>query len=144
MKDFVARLTNEHQTRDPFIIAKNLGIKVIEEPLGKINGYYDGFIHINNKLPKWRKYHVAAYHLFDALTEKDLSFLSYRKELSDKELQKLQNMFTVALLSYDIKSFDDFMKKAKEYDVSEDEAKVLYARTKYILSLLEGESSWLQ
>lgn len=144
MRDFTTRLANEHQTRDPFVIAKNLGIKIIEESLGKINGYYDGFIHINNNLPKWRKYHVAAYHLFDALTEKNLSFLSYRKELSDKELQKLQNMFAVALLSHDIKSFADFLEKAKDYEISDDLAKTLYARTKYIQGLLEGETPWLQ
>lgn len=144
MRDFATRLANEHQTRDPFIIAKNLGIKIIEESLGKINGYYDGFIHINNNLPKWRKYHVAAYHLFDALTEKNLSFLSYKKELSDKELQKLQNMFAVALLSHDVESFTDFLEKAKSYEISDDLAKTLYARTKYIQSLLEGETPCLQ
>lgn len=144
MMDFTTRLANKHQTRDPFIIAKNLGIKIIEESLGKVNGYYDGFIHINNNLPKWRKYHVAAYHLFDALTEKNLSFLSYKKELSDKELQKLQNMFAVALLSHDIESFADFLEKAKDYEIPDDMVKTLYARTKYIQGLLEGETPWLQ
>lgn len=139
MKNFAARIVNQHKSNDPFVISHNLGIKIIEEPLGKVKGYYDGFIHVNSTLPKWQKHHTVAYHLFSALTESEPDFLVYKNSLNEQDLARAQNMFAVALLPY-ISSFDEFREKAQDYDVSNDELKTLYARYLYIQGLL-GDSN---
>lgn len=65
-------LTNEligkFQTRDPIEIAKGLGVHVLYEELGMINGYYNEigdlkFIHINNRLSEEQQLFTAAHEL---------------------------------------------------------------------------------
>lgn len=65
-------LTNEliekFQSRDPIEIAKGLGIRVLYEELGMINGYYNEigdlkFIHINNRLSEEQQIFTAAHEL---------------------------------------------------------------------------------
>ena len=75
MKKVVLELINEHQSRDPFEIADNLGIIVLFEQLGTINGYYNTafrqkFIHINCDLPDYRMKFTAAHELGHAFTPK--------------------------------------------------------------------------
>ena len=65
-------LTNEliekFQSRDPIEIAKGLGIRLLYEELGMINGYYNEigdlkFIHINNRLSEEQEIFTAAHEL---------------------------------------------------------------------------------
>ena len=62
MNKIISKLVNKYQTRNPFELADHLGIIVLFEELGSINGYYntafrqkfiplyaqDIFIKINN------------------------------------------------------------------------------------------------
>lgn len=49
----VDELVRRHESRDPIIIARELGINIVFEKLGSINGYFNSvgrikFIHINS------------------------------------------------------------------------------------------------
>lgn len=79
MKNLSNELVEKFQTRDSFEIAKGLGILVIGEPLGKIDGYYNKIegqkiIHVNTDLPLWlQKFAVGCqlYYVIKDMNRKD-------------------------------------------------------------------------
>jgi Zn-dependent peptidase ImmA (M78 family) len=108
MKNFISRLVNEHMTRNPIEIAENLGIIVLYEPLGSINGYYNTafrqkFIHINRDLPDHRKVFTAAHELGHAILHPNSNtpFLRERTYLSVDKMEIEANSFAVTLLISD-------------------------------------------
>lgn len=80
MKELVNKLIKEHDTRDPKQIAKNLGIHILYENLGKINGYFNiilgvPFIHINQNLPEEKQLFTLAHELGHAILHVDSNTL---------------------------------------------------------------------
>lgn len=72
LKTLIDKLTRKYGTRNPIEIAKALGIIIIYEPLGSINGYYHSayrtkIIHINCALPEHKQIFVAAHELGHAM-----------------------------------------------------------------------------
>lgn len=108
MKKVISKLVKEHQTRNPIEIAENLGIIVLYEPLGSINGYYNiafrqKFIHINRDLPDHRKVFTAAHELGHAILHPNSNtpFLRERTYLSVDRMEVEANKFAVNLLISD-------------------------------------------
>lgn len=108
MKKVVSKLVKEHKTRDPFEIADNLGIIVLFEELGSINGYYNTafrqkFIHINCNLPRYKKIFAAAHELGHALLHPNSNtpFLREKTYLLVDKLEIEANNFAVNLLITD-------------------------------------------
>ncbi|HHX63238.1 MAG TPA: ImmA/IrrE family metallo-endopeptidase [Epulopiscium sp.] len=108
MKRVVLDLIEEHQSRDPFEIADNLGIIVLFEPLGTINGYYNTafrqkFIHINCDIPEYRMKFTAAHELGHALLHPTANtpFMKERTYMSVDKLEIEANKFAVNLLISD-------------------------------------------
>lgn len=108
MKNIIPKLVKEHQTRNPFEIADNLGIIVLFENLGSINGYYNTafrqkFIHINCNLPDYKKLFTAAHELGHALLHPDSNtpFLREKTYMSIDKMEIEANKFAVNLLISD-------------------------------------------
>lgn len=108
MKKVISDLIKEHKTRNPFEIADNLGIIVLFEPLGSINGYYNTafrqkFIHINCDLPTYKRNFTAAHELGHAILHPK-SNTPFMKEMTYLSVDKLEieaNKFAVNLLISD-------------------------------------------
>lgn len=108
MKKVISDLIKEHKTRNPFEIADNLGIIVLYEPLGSINGYYNTafrqkFIHINCDLPCHKRNFTAAHELGHAILHPK-SNTPFMKEMTYLSVDKLEieaNKFAVDLLISD-------------------------------------------
>lgn len=105
MDNLVKKIINYHSTRNPFEIAENLGIIVLYENLGSINGYYNTafrqkFIHININLPGYKQRFTAAHELGHALLhpKSNTPFLKERTYLSVDKLEIEANRFAVNLL----------------------------------------------
>jgi Zn-dependent peptidase ImmA (M78 family) len=108
VKKVVSKLIKEHQTRNPFVIADNLGIIVLYEELGSINGYYNTafrqkFIHINYNLPDHKKLFTAAHELGHALVhpKSNTPFLKESTFFSVDKMEIEANKFAVNLLISD-------------------------------------------
>lgn len=75
-----SKLIEKFQTRDPVEIAKGLGIRVLYEELGMINGYYNEvgtlkFIHVNNRLSEEQQIFTAAHELGHAILHEKTNVL---------------------------------------------------------------------
>lgn len=108
MKEIISKLIKKHKTRNPYDIADNLGIIVLFEDLGSINGYYNTafrqkFIHINCNLPDYKKLFTAAHELGHALLhpKSNTPFLREKTYLSVNKLEIEANKFAVNLLISD-------------------------------------------
>ena len=131
----IANLLKEHETRNPYKIAKELGIVVIEEELGEVFGYYNRFkrikfVHINSRLIGREKLITCAHELGHAVCHPDENTpaLTRSNLVSEYKIEKEANYFATKLLidgshvddcvdgKYDIlkyyglpKSFDRFL-----------------------------------
>lgn len=70
--ELIGNLVKECGTRDPFKIARQKNIIVLEEPLKEIKGYYNKIrriqmIHINDELEYFERMFVCAHELGHAL-----------------------------------------------------------------------------
>ncbi|MFL2104173.1 ImmA/IrrE family metallo-endopeptidase [Mycobacteroides abscessus] len=113
----VTDLVKKHDSRDPFIIAKELGIHIIFEPLGKINGYFnimldEKFIHINENMDEHQQMFTASHELGHALLHSDINamFLVENTYLSISEFENEANAFAIQLLIS-----DDMVEEYKEF-----------------------------
>ena len=132
MKSLVNSLVLKFQTRDPFEIASNLGIVVLEEPLGSINGYYNKildvqFIHVNCELSECQKRFVVAHELGHALLHPDFNFFFLNNEtfFDIGKFEKEADQFAILLIvdknAHDFQTVDElsayygFNEKIKNY-----------------------------
>lgn len=123
MKNLVNKLIKEHETRDPKQIAKNLGIQLLYENLGKINGYFNiilniPFIHINQNLSEEKQLFTLAHELGHAILHVDSNalFLMNHTYQSVAPMEVEANQFAVHLLFSD--EFVDEHKHISVYDLS--------------------------
>lgn len=108
MNQLIAKLVNIHKTRDPMRIAENLGIIILYENLGTINGFFNTvfrqkFIHINENLSTHSQYFTAAHELGHALLhpKANTPFLKEKTYLSVDKLEIEANRFAMNLLISD-------------------------------------------
>ena len=101
----IEQLIRIHETRDPFKIAKENGIFVIEEDLGEVYGYFNSFkrrkfIHINEKLAGSKKVITCSHELGHAfLHPEEMTPALTRKNLvSELKVEKEANYFATKLI----------------------------------------------
>ena len=101
----VLSLVRKYNKRDPFLLAKKLGINVIENDLGEVYGYYTqirriNFILINSKLTESEKRFVVAHELGHAILHSKITTpcLMHLKNINDIKIEYEANKFAVQLL----------------------------------------------
>ena len=101
----VLSLVRQYNQRDPFILAKKLGIEIIENDLGEVFGYYTQinrikFILINSKLSESEKKFVCSHELGHAILHSKIATpcLMHLKNLNDIKVECEANKFAVQLL----------------------------------------------
>lgn len=101
----VETLIRNHNTNNPFYIAKEKGIIVLFEPLGDALGYYNFYvrhqmIHINRDAPSSMKTFICAHELGHALYHSDVNtpFLKKHTLFSADKIEREANLFAVELL----------------------------------------------
>ena len=104
------RIVKRCGTRNPFSVAKDLGIIVLYETLGSIRGYYSKsrrqkFIHINEELSEHAALFVCSHELGHAILHKDANtpFLRSNTLLSVNKYEIEANQFAACLLLPDYK-----------------------------------------
>nr|DAO66721.1 MAG TPA: IrrE protein [Caudoviricetes sp.] len=102
------QLISKYKTNNPQEIAQELGIIILFEPLGEINGYYNTafrqkFIHINNTLVESKQKFTIAHELGHALLhpKANTPFLRDNTLFSINKLEIEANKFVVDLLITD-------------------------------------------
>lgn len=102
------QLINKYKTNNPQEIAQELGIIVLFEPLGEINGYYNTafrqkLIHININLPEHKQQFTIAHELGHALLhpKANTPFLREKTLFSINKLEIEANKFAIDLLITD-------------------------------------------
>lgn len=117
IRGLIRKLERKYQTRNPFDLATSLGILILKEDLGTINGYYNKQfrikqIHINHNLPEHLQILTCAHELGHALLHPNSStpFLRSFTFFSVDRMEIESNKFAVELLIP-----DDFMAEYQEY-----------------------------
>lgn len=107
-------LCQKFGTRNPFKLAESLGIIVLFEPLGAIQGYYNQcfrqkFIHINQDLNEHEARFACAHELAHAVLHPKLNtpFLKRATLFSIDKLERQANCFALDVLydDYDLMPF---------------------------------------
>lgn len=105
VNNIVSRLVRKYSTRNPFELAEGLGIKVLYEELGDINGYYNKplrmkQIHINWNLDDPMKRFTCAHELGHAIIHPDVNtpFLRRHTGLNINKYEIEANKFAACLL----------------------------------------------
>lgn len=98
-------LAKKYDTRNPFDIAKDMGIQVIKENLGSVYGYYNKCfrikqIHINHSLPEHLQLFTAGHELGHAVLHPNTNtpFLKQHTLFSVDRLEAEANKFAIELI----------------------------------------------
>lgn len=117
IKENIKKLVRKYYTRNPFELAAALGIRIIFEELGSINGYYNKQlrmkqIHINCNLPEHMQEYTCAHELGHATMHPNANtpFLRNNTLLSVDKLEIEANKFAVELLitDSDLKEYENY------------------------------------
>lgn len=122
IKNIVQDLINKHQTNDPFVIARQSNIFVIEHDLHEdIYGFYryvrrNKFIFINSNIATHKKYHVCGHELGHSTLHPDLNtpFMKKNTLLSVDKIELEANRFAAELLIPD----ESFIEYNNFYDIA--------------------------
>ena len=121
IKKKIAYLKKKYYTSNPFELADALGILVIKEDLGSIEGYYNKQlrqkqIHINCNLSEKDMLFTCAHELGHALLHPDSNtkFLRDNTLLSVSKLEREANYFAIELLVS-----DETVKEYKNYTIEQ-------------------------
>ena len=98
-------MVKTHETRDPYKIAKEQGIFIVEEDLGEVYGYYNAskrrkFVHINRNLSGCEKRFTCSHELGHAICHPDEATpaLSRSNLVSELKIEKEANYFATKLI----------------------------------------------
>lgn len=113
MKRFAEKIRKKYDTSDPFELARCLGIIVLFEDLGTINGYFNTacrqkFVHINKDLSENEQRLTLAHELGHVLLHPTTNtyFLRSRTRLSVESFEYEANLFAVCFLICDEELFE--------------------------------------
>lgn len=103
--DKIKMLVEHHETRNPYKIAKQMGVIIIEEDLGEVYGYYNWykrikFLHINSNLSDREKLVTCAHELGHAICHpnENTPALTQTNLVSEYKVEKEANYFATKLL----------------------------------------------
>jgi len=115
IKSMVNRLCKKYDSRNPFDIAKQMGVSVVFEHLGTIRGYYqrayrNKIIHINTDSDERQQFFTCAHELAHSILHPNLNtpFLREKTLFSVSKLEIEANKFAVEML-YPDESFMEYM-----------------------------------
>ena len=105
IEEKVNKIIKQHDTNDPYKIAKEKGIQIVFEELGNVFGYFSKhyqvkIIHINNKLKVAEKRFVCSHELGHAILHPDANtpFLKRKTLFSTNRIEQEANVFAMNLL----------------------------------------------
>ncbi|MCS1393007.1 ImmA/IrrE family metallo-endopeptidase [Lysinibacillus boronitolerans] len=105
IKMIIEQLVKKYGTNNPFKLADLLGIVIVFEPLGSIQGYYSRshrtkVVHINENLPYNTQLLTCAHELGHAILhpEENTAFLKKNTLFSTDKIEIEANTFAVELL----------------------------------------------
>jgi Zn-dependent peptidase ImmA (M78 family) len=122
----VQMLVKRYKTNCPFTLAKNLGILVVQEDLGKTLGYYNKhfkvkLIHINENTSEKQKIFICSHELGHAILHPDSNtpFLKKNTFYSTDRIEIDANTFAINLVFSKRDEHNTVMKKEaiEEYGV---------------------------
>ncbi|MCI8409530.1 MAG: ImmA/IrrE family metallo-endopeptidase [Lachnospiraceae bacterium] len=121
IKKKIAHLKTKYKTNNPFELAELLGILILYEELGSINGYYNKQLrlkqlHINCNLNRHEQLFTCAHELGHALLHpnENTQFLRNNTLLSLDKLEIEANKFAMELLIS-----DDSLLEYNEYSIEQ-------------------------
>lgn len=121
ISEIVQQLVSQYGTRDPFIIAQNLGIIVLYKPYAELQGYYSSifeqqFIVINSHLNKTTQKIVMAHELGRACLypNQDMVFIENLTPLHMDYSNDEISLFAAELLLT-----DDIYDKYRDFSVNQ-------------------------
>lgn len=101
----IVKLVKSFQTRNPYRIARELGMLVIEEDLEELFGYYSNFnrikiIHVNSRLNNQAKNSTCAHELGHAILHpnENTPMLSKDTMVSELKIEMEANYFATKLI----------------------------------------------
>ena len=113
MKSFCEKIRKKYDTSDPFELARCLGIVVLFEELGTINGYFNTvcrqrFIHINQNLTDREVRLTLAHEIGHVLLHPTTNtyFLRSKTRFSVGSFEYEANLFAVCFLITDEELFE--------------------------------------
>lgn len=117
IKKLVRKLIKRHGTANPYTIAKEMGITIVYEDLGTVNGYYnsqirDKQIHVNQNLSKHEELFTVYHELGHAVMHPNTNtpFLIKSTHLSVSKLENEANAFAMYFLisDEDLAEYQDY------------------------------------
>lgn len=131
IQKIVNNLVTEHETRDPFRLAKQLGASILFVPLVKVNGFYQWYqssdlIYINENLTKEEQILVCAHELGHMILHNNVNtiFLESFKHVTNK-FETEANDFAFLLLKDKLNfkeeinmlnlTYENYQKRYKNY-----------------------------
>lgn len=118
IKAIANELCRKYETRNPFDLADSLGVIVLHEPLGEIQGYYNfcfkqKFIHINEELDGYEASFTCAHELGHSIIHPNINtpFLRKHTMFSIGKIEKEANRFALDFL-YDDDELQPFLNRS--------------------------------
>ncbi|MEC5225281.1 MULTISPECIES: ImmA/IrrE family metallo-endopeptidase [Bacillus subtilis group] len=122
----IKSITKKFETNNPFKIAKELGIEVVYEDLGKALGYYSRHfkvkvIHINQNANEHSKEFICAHELGHAIFHPDVNtpFLKRQTLFSTDRIELEANFFAINLLFSSFNGCVTVRKAIEQYGIPE-------------------------
>ena len=122
----IKSITKKFETNNPFKIAKELGIEVVYEVLGKALGYYSRHfrvkvIHINQNANEHNKEFICAHELGHAIFHPDANtpFLKRKTLFSTDQIELEANFFAINLLFSSINGCVTAKEAIEQYGIPE-------------------------
>lgn len=143
----VKSLIRKYGTKNPYTIAKEMGVTIVYEDLGTVHGYYnkqlrDKQIHINQNLSKQQMLFTMYHELGHVIMHPNVStpFLASSTFLSVNKLEIEANTFAMYFLIS-----DDDLKEYRDYCIPQ--LSMLFGYDEELISLRvndkEGCSTWI-
>ncbi|MGG4088959.1 ImmA/IrrE family metallo-endopeptidase [Bacillus licheniformis] len=122
----IKSITKKFETNNPFKIAKELGIEVVYEDLGKALGYYSRHfrvkvIHINQNANEQSKEFICAHELGHAICHPDANtpFLKKQTLFSTDRIELEANFFAINLLFASLNDCITMREAIEQYGIPE-------------------------
>ncbi|MCY7774064.1 ImmA/IrrE family metallo-endopeptidase [Bacillus licheniformis] len=122
----IKSITKKFETNNPFKIAKELGIEVVYEDLGRALGYYSRHfrvkvIHINQNANEQSKEFICAHELGHAICHPDANtpFLKKQTLFSTDRIELEANFFAINLLFASLNDCITMREAIEQYGIPE-------------------------
>ena len=133
----VEQIVNKYGTRSPYELADLMGINVIRQNLGTVNGYFMELcgikqIAINTNLDEYKERYVLAHEIGHNVLHTGLNemFVRYNTNLSTGKIERQADKFAMYLLVS-----DEMIAEAKTRDFTIEQASKLTGYPEHLIKL---------